>query len=208
MKLMLITYRAIFVAFVVGRALDQTTPPSIDHSTFAPNVSAPHPLLYEFPHTGPQPRELSQGALNADPVDGDAAYFKAQCSGQKLFQAMTTDADTADRFIYPVTSQFDGNMVNELRAWGWNDLGAWVTHCDFQEHTTIRTALTALGIDPRSEDHGGLTQCFYAVHENGPTVIRDPNGNIPPIFQQYYIDPRGWTLRVCQFRNWLALFQH
>lgn len=51
-------------------------------------------------------------------LDGDAVYFKAQCSGQKLFHAMTTDAETAGRFITPVTSQFDGDMIAELRDWG------------------------------------------------------------------------------------------
>jgi hypothetical protein len=96
------------VAIVAGRALDQATIFSTSRSQTALIASPYEPLLYHLPYAQPQAKWLSLRAL-----DSDAVYTKAQCSGQKLFQAMKTDADTADRFIYPLKTIFDGSVIRK-----------------------------------------------------------------------------------------------
>jgi hypothetical protein len=177
---------AILVVFVVGRALDQATALSIDRPQTAPGVSSYELLLHRFRSARPQVSRLSLRAR-----DPHAIYSKAECSGEKLWSAMLAEADTVGRYINPTRSGFDGNMVADLRAWGWNELGAQWKACNFQTDFHKNAALVALGIDPRSANFGGPNQCFYLVHKDGPAVLRDPSGALPPPTKQFYSDPRG-----------------
>jgi hypothetical protein len=141
------------------------------------------------------------GRQTTPSLDVDAIYHKAECAGQKLFQAMTTDANTAGRFITPVTSSFDGDMVAELRAWGYNDLSEDMLAdvCEFQDHG-ISHALDALDIDSRPMSVGGPNACFHIEHDSGPTVLVGPHGYPPeePISQQY-MGPNGVRYRASHF---------
>jgi hypothetical protein len=91
----------------------------------------------------------------------------------------------------------DGDMVAELRSWGYKDIGDELSElCHFQQHG-INQALAALGIDSRSLKEGGPNKCFHITHEDGPTVLPGPNGHSPtnPASQQY-IGPDGVQYRV------------
>lgn len=120
----------------------------------------------------------------------DAVWVKAICKGQKIFQALITDADKARRFITPVISLWYGPLLNEFRAWGYNDISHEKNHaCRF--HPYLGSAFAALGIDTKSAGEGGPNRCFAIEHRNGPTVIKDSFGRVPPPWQQFYIGPDG-----------------
>jgi hypothetical protein len=180
MHAFLILYHAILVALAVGRTLDQAT-----SSSHAAGLGPHVPLLPDIWHTHSPVHGLSKRA-----IDIDAVYFRAMCAGQKLFQAMITDVDKSGRYITLLTSPFDGNLVDELKAWGYADWGDMLSsECNFEEHG-IREALTALGIDKRSTDQDGPNQCFHVRHENGPAVLPGPDGRTPAdAISQYYTGP-------------------
>jgi hypothetical protein len=203
MKAPQILFHVLLVVCMAGRALNQATALSVDRPQTASGVSPHELLLRKFTSAGPQVLQISPRA-----PDPNAIYFKAECSGEKLWSAMLAEADTVDRYINPTTSVFDGNMVADLRAWGWNELGAQWKACNFQTDFHKNAALFALGIDPRSSDVGGPNQCFYLVHKDGPAVLREPSGALPPTAKQFYNDPRGGgALRVSQIRVRFTLSQ-
>lgn len=59
-------------------------------------------------------------------------------------------------------------------------------------------AFKDLNVDARSAEQGGPNHCFYVEHKDGPTVIRDEDGELPyPEDEHYNVD--GKTLQVCGF---------
>jgi hypothetical protein len=130
-------------------------------------------------------------------VDLAAVWFKAVCNGQKLFQAMTTPADTAARFITSVHSSFDGTLTRELRDWGYNEDVSFLDaeKCDFDD---VKRAFDDMQTGIRSQSRGGPNQCFQVNHYDGPTVLPSPDGQRPAIDSQRYPGPDGVIRRVCQ----------
>jgi hypothetical protein len=132
-------------------------------------------------------------------ADVDAVWFKALCNGQKLYQAMITNVDIAAKFITPMTSQFDGDMVETSKVWGWNDdSDDYDDECDFADPIVydLERAFGALKIDTRSVGGEGPNRCFYLEHQNGPTVAKLPNGQFPKPIDQKYTGPDGLLRRV------------
>ena len=54
-------------------------------------------------------------------------------------------------------------------------------------YVNIRSAFRGLGLDPREADVGGPNHCFTVIHCNGPAVVRNPDGSLPPEKRQHYI---------------------
>jgi hypothetical protein len=132
-------------------------------------------------------------------LDIDVVWQKAICKGQKIFQALTTNADTAGQFINPVNSIWDGPLINELISWGYNDVSSTRDYaCDFQNQGSydLGDTFAALGIGPRSLGQGAPNWCFSIEHQNGPAVVRDVNGKLPPPEQQWYIGPNDIHYQV------------
>lgn len=139
----------------------------------------------------------------------DRIWYKAVCSGQKIFQALSTDSGTAGRFIAPVTSSWDGAMVEEMKTWGYNDnSGLYDSQCDFKYEFlhNLGVAFQAMGIDPKSAGQGGPNQCFSIEHQNGPKIPRRPDGRLPPNSQQYYTAPDGLQYRVSLIQKTSGVF--
>jgi hypothetical protein len=131
--------------------------------------------------------------------DVEAVWFKALCSGQKLYQAMITNVDIAAKFITPVTSPFDGDMLEASKAWGWNDDSEdYDDDCDFADVISydLERAFGALEIDTRSVGMEGPNRCFHLDHQDGPTVIKLPDGKLPKPIDQKYTGPDGIQRRV------------
>lgn len=88
----------------------------------------------------------------------------------------------------------------ELRKWGYRDDDELHEQnddqCDFDKTQEVGDAFKALNVDPRSKGQGGPNQCFYLEHMNGPTVIRDENGELPFEEEQHY-KADGKDYRVC-----------
>jgi hypothetical protein len=128
------------------------------------------------------------------PIDSEAVWSKAVCNGQKLYQAMTTPKDTAHRFTTPILSEWDGPLTNQLHAWGYNEPneGSADSDCDFGSvYPSFRRAFSAMGLGTALSSKGGPKHCYRIEHYDGPTVIRDAQGNIPPKTLQRYIGPDG-----------------
>jgi hypothetical protein len=191
MKWIIIICHALSLAFAAGRILEHTNELLLNVSPNAVTEDSNLPLLHKIPPSHPQDHSLSKRAL-----DVDAIWYKAVCAGQKLFQAMTTNADTADRFITSVKSDFDGYMFKEMEAWGYDDFRDRMDPlCNF-EHHSISRALTALGIDRRSGRTGGPNWCFHVSHKDGPIVHWGPGGGRPRPISQTYTGPDGRLYRV------------
>jgi len=137
------------------------------------------------------------------PLDIDAIWFKAVCNDQKLFQAMITRAETADRFITPVHSLWDGPIFKELQDWGYNDFvtSEMDRKCDFDKEHDLKRAFDEMGIDTRSSAQQGPNRCFHVEHVNGPRVERKEDGELPPPVRQKYWGPDGRAYRVSELVN-------
>jgi hypothetical protein len=103
-----------------------------------------------------------------------------------------TDPYAHDPTLQSVASPYDGDMVELFKKWGYNedkaDNAKIDKECDFDEYHKIKRAFDELGIKTQSKANGGPNQCFQIDHENGPNVIRDKDGNLPPRKEQRYID--------------------
>ncbi|KAH7413607.1 hypothetical protein DE146DRAFT_749811 [Phaeosphaeria sp. MPI-PUGE-AT-0046c] len=155
-------------------------------------TESPPLLRYDSNHSstsGSESAKFVTLSISERASDDDVVWFKAVCKGQKIFQALTSNIDTAERYLTPITSIWDGPLVNELKAWGYNDISSMKDHaCHFH---LLETAFTALGIDYKSIGEGGPNRCFGIEHQNGPTVIKDGQGKVPPPWKQFYTGPNG-----------------
>ena len=113
--------------------------------------------------------------------------------GLKLVKAMMLnqqDVATAHSLRY-VQSAWDGDLKPELRKWGYHDDEGKHkendNQCDFDKTHEMANAFKDLDVDPRSAGTGGPNHCFYVEHKDGPTVIRDENGELPFEEDQYYM---------------------
>lgn len=135
----------------------------------------------------PGPLDTVQKAA-PPPRPGDI-WGQAVCKGQKLLMACTHDAEIASRFVTPINSPWDGDLVEALKTWGYNDdsdARDVDAGCDF-EAIQLERAFEELEIDPRPESRQGSNKCYRYVHKDGPAVQRGPDGQLPPIEQQTYM---------------------
>lgn len=152
-------------------------------------------------------------AASPDPDDDDSdqghtpeelenIWCKAKSRGVKLIKAMMmNDQDAQTLLSWPyIQSPWDGDLKPELRKWGYRDDDELHEQnddqCDFDKTQEVGDAFKALNVDPRSKGQGGPNQCFYLEHMNGPTVIRDENGELPFEEEQHY-KADGKDYRVC-----------
>jgi hypothetical protein len=189
-RLQLLSYVTL-VTLVIGWFLLSANSLAVDVSNLTLNAEIQNPWLQSVPLAA-----VSDPNVAATGVDIDAVWTKAVCKGQKLFQAMTVDEDAAARFITPMPSPFDGNMVKEFREWGYKDSdpGEKDDECDFDEDHKLKNAFRALGIDTRSSGDHGPNECFQVDHRDADIVHLDKDGKVPEI--QMYTGPDGKEYRV------------
>lgn len=138
------------------------------------------------------------------PQQKEAIWCKAKSRGVQLTKAMMmNDQEAATMLQWPYTqSPWDGDLKSELRKWGYKetnnedkDIDA---QCDFEKIHEVGEAFKDIKVDPRPAGQGGPNHCFYVEHMNGPTVIRDEDGELPFEEDQYYpVD--GKNYRVCDY---------
>ena len=152
--------------------------------------------------------KTSNLAIRAPDDDEAAIYRKADCKGQKLLGACMTARSQAGVYIQPVDSLWTVPITQWLTAWGYkmetdNGNAQWrASHedeCELAINHNLRRMCTALGIDTRSTYQGGPNRCYFATHANSAAVIRDAQGRLPPVNQQWY-KVAGNNYRVSEMR--------
>jgi hypothetical protein len=116
--------------------------------------------------------------------------------GAKLLQGMkVSDAEAATLYNLGTTaeSRFDGDLIYQLREWGYNDATDALTKqadpdCNFdsQNGHVLKKAFGDLGIGTKSKGQGGPNQCFLIQHFDSPAVKKGDDGKIPVKADQRY----------------------
>ncbi|KAJ4316919.1 Mitochondrial import inner membrane translocase subunit tim8 [Neodidymelliopsis sp. IMI 364377] len=107
----------------------------------------------------------------------------------------SSDASAATLYGMGTTAEspFDGDLISKLREWGYNDNTPAMQklhdlECNMNSASghMLSKVFLDLGLDTKSKNNGGPNQCFQIEHFDGPTVIKDPDGSVPPKSSQYY----------------------
>lgn len=114
--------------------------------------------------------------------------------GRKLLAAMKgTDAEAANIWNMgeSAKSAFDGDLKNEMKAWGWNDnpdkqKKELDKQCDFATYHKIARSFEELGMGTQSKGSGGPNECFIAEHWDGPLIKKNLLGKLPKPKDQKY----------------------
>ncbi|KNG43910.1 hypothetical protein TW65_09267 [Stemphylium lycopersici] len=180
-----ITYLIALVALVVD-FVAPVSEPSLD------NTSRLSPQIKDTLLVGEINKSLAIRAPDDDPA---AIYRKADCKGQKLLGACLNARTQAGVYIQPVDSLWTVPITQSLTTWGYrmetdNGNAQWrASHedeCELATNHNLRRMCTALGIDTRSTYQGGPNRCYFVTHANSAAVIRDAQGRLPPVSQQWY----------------------
>jgi hypothetical protein len=123
----------------------------------------------------------------------DEIWQKAYCRGAKLLAAMSASEEKQRNILqWPyIGSKWDGDLHKELEEWGYRDSDELHRNadifCDFSgSFHELSTAFKAMGINPRSAELGGPNHCFHVEHQNGPAVLKKPDGSMPDLKDQRY----------------------
>ncbi|KAJ4347557.1 Mitochondrial import inner membrane translocase subunit tim8 [Ascochyta clinopodiicola] len=160
---------------------DFTTSIAADHGSDPENTWSPDPDDDE-----------DDPSATLTPEQEEVIWCKAKSRGVKLIKAMTMNDGEAQTMLgWPyMQSPWDGDLKPELRKWGYLDDDEKHEEvddqCDFDRTHEMGDAFKDLQVDPRSAGNGGPNHCFYVEHMNGPTVIRDEDGELPFEEDQHY----------------------
>ncbi|USP75837.1 hypothetical protein yc1106_03111 [Curvularia clavata] len=137
--------------------------------------------------------------------DEDGLWTLSVARGTKLLQGMKgSDAEAANLYGLEKTAEspFDGDLIDTLREWGYNDHTDALAkqadpECNFDSRDghMLREAFSDLGIGTKSRNQGGQNQCFSIEHFNGAAVKLDDDGKLPAKANQRY-DVCGKEYRV------------
>jgi len=214
-SLRLLAPRAIIFRSSLSTQLDAMSP-SINHiivagltffATSARAVVTPY-----TPSNFSTSSNLTRAALTSDDespglvkVADDDLWTLAVARGAKLLQGMkVSDADAATLCGLGTTaeSSFDGDLIDTLRDWGYNDDNDALAkqadpECNFNSRDghMLATAFGDLGIGTKSKKQGGPNQCFLIEHFDGTAVKKGDNGKMPDKADQRY-DVCGKEYRV------------
>ncbi|KAI2487463.1 Vacuolar amino acid transporter protein 1 [Pyrenophora tritici-repentis] len=90
-------------------------------------------------------------------------------------------------------SPFDGDLIDELREWGYNDDNDALAkqadpECNFDSRDghMLAKAFRELKIGTKSKNKGGPNQCFLIEHFDGPAVKKGDGGQLPAKTDQRY----------------------
>ncbi|PWO20020.1 hypothetical protein A1F95_10784, partial [Pyrenophora tritici-repentis] len=179
----------------------------------APAADTSMPRLF---HSSPDwtedssPSEYSvPSSLVSRAEDVDRVYYLASCKGQKLLAATTSPRDVAAAYVTPIDSPWVNPIMTDLTTWGYkldSDDGTpqWrASHfdeCEFQTNHKLKRMLDSLSILTSSTWQNGPNRCYFINHKDGPAIIRDPRGNLPPVNNQwYYVNNRPYRATNAEF---------
>lgn len=130
------------------------------------------------------------------------SYFKRSLGSMK---AMLMDDNEVRRELGwgVIQSPWDGDMRQDLEAWGYDD-----SHQGHQDHDydcnftnkgryKLEHVSRDLSTDPRSAGQGGPNHRFYVQHKEGPAMLRDKNSYLPlnSWDQRYRVGPNEYIVR-------------
>lgn len=152
-------------------------------------------------------KDENSAIVPLDPVfaapTADTEWDKALATGSKLHVTLPlkdrlaswywkTDLHHSDPNVQTVQSPFDGDMKGLFRHWGYNEpseeKASIDKDCDFEGYHKLKRAFEELGISTKSKGQGGPNVCLQIDHYDGPAVLRNDNGVLPPMLEQKYID--------------------
>ena len=182
-------------------------------------ASAPKFLLSTTALSKAQDDPSDDDDFDDDPDFGTRTpWHKAECRGKKLHQAMISDRDQAANHVSLLNSIWGGELVDELKTWGYSDITESDKevdrNCDFEGFHKMTTAFSSLGISPLSSKNGGPSKCYKVVHRDGPVVDRNDNGTLPSKVdqkytvnnKQYRVSTGGYASEHCAFGRLLNTF--
>jgi hypothetical protein len=146
-------------------------------------------FLRDEPATG----VISTGSeWNEAVLSGGNLWAGMHSDDRKASFLYRTDPHTRDPMLQTMQSEHDGDMKELWEKWGYNEdkeENAKIDkECDFEVYHKLKRAFDELGIKTQSKGKGGPNQCVQVDHKDGPKVIRDKGGTVPPLDQQKYID--------------------
>lgn len=116
--------------------------------------------------------------------------------GTKLLQGMKgSDTEAARLYGLDTTAEspFDGDLIDKLHEWGYNDNTDALARqadpeCNFDSRDghMLKKAFGDLGIGIKSKSQGGPNQCFSIEHFDGPAVKLGDDGKMPEKANQRY----------------------
>lgn len=141
-------------------------------------------------------KNLLEGWSEATNAAADDPWTLSVARDAKLLQGMrSSDADAASLYGLETTAEspFDGNLIEGLREWGYNDNNDALakqadSECNFDSRNghMLKKTFTDLGIGTNSKGKGGPNQCFAIEHANGPAVKLGDNGKMSEKADQRY----------------------
>ena len=198
MKTSTINFCALFCAFVTALVVEP------DLNISLPGLFRPSPHWIEY-H---QPEISASKSLVNRAEDVERVYYVATCKGQKLLTATTYPRNTAAAYVTPIDSPWVNHIQNDLTTWGYKletDDGTpqWrASHfdeCEFATNHKLKTMFDSLSILTRSTWQNGPNRCYFIHHKDGPAVVRDAHGNLPPANNQwYYVNGRPYRVSTKQ----------
>lgn len=145
-----------------------------------------------FPSDDPAKRWFEPAKAAGD----DGLWTLSIARGTKLMNGMRgSDAEAANLYGLERTAEspFDGGLIAELRAWGYNDNTDALAkqadpECNFDSRDghMLKKAFADLAIGTKSKNQGGPNQCFSIEHFNGPAVKLGDDGKMPAKADQRY----------------------
>ncbi|KAL7773900.1 hypothetical protein CFE70_003867 [Pyrenophora teres f. teres 0-1] len=175
----------------------------------AANTSMPG-SFHSSPNWTEDPSEFSvPKSLVSRAEDVERVYYLATCKGQKLLAATTHPRNVAAAYVTPIDSPWVNPIMNDLTTWGYKldtDDGTtqWrASHfdeCEFQTNHKLKSMFDSLSILTRSTWQNGPNRCYFIYHKDGPAIIRDARGNLPPVNNQwYYVNNRAYRATNAEF---------
>jgi hypothetical protein len=147
---------------------------------------------------------LNTTAQSPDPLDEwdssvtaaeDDPWTLSVARGAKLLQSMKgSDAEAAILYNMGSTAEspFDGDLIDKLQEWGYNDNTDALAkmadpECNFDSPSghMLKTAFTDLDIGLSSKKKGGPNTCFQIEHHSSPAV-KLSEGKLPEKVNQRY----------------------
>ncbi|CAI9635688.1 unnamed protein product [Alternaria burnsii] len=127
---------------------------------------------------------------------GDDSWTLSVARGTKLLQGMkASDAEAAALYTLGASAEsaFDGDLINKLREWGYNDATDALAkqadpECNFDSSKghMLKKAFSDLAISTKPKSQGGPNQCFLIEHYDSPAVKKGDDGKMPLRGDQRY----------------------
>ncbi|KAI4629998.1 uncharacterized protein J4E87_003185 [Alternaria ethzedia] len=136
-----------------------------------------------------------------EPAD-DVLWNAALTKGRMLILATSLNLPEAIKLYLPMETPWDGTLKRELALWGYSEpdypeVEDSDENCVMgQENHGLQDMLKELHADDRDSRDGGDNICHTIQHQDGPTLEKDENGEVPEDPREQYYKVEGRRYRV------------